>query len=202
MDIEHLGEAVVEQLVERGLVHDFADLYRLTVLQLAELERLAEKSATNLANAIAGSRSRGLSRVLYGLGIRFVGDRAARLLAEHFGSVDRVAPPWRSLRDPRGGPDADYPALLRPAPNQKAVEHLRESLEEATRPAGRSLAGRCSLRAPSTRCLATRQARIARLGGRVSVRSRKTDYVVAGGTPGQLEDASASGSRSPRGRLR
>ena len=62
MDIEHLGEAVVEQLVDRGLVKDFADLYRLTVPQLAELERLAEKSAQNLAAAIEGSRSRAASR--------------------------------------------------------------------------------------------------------------------------------------------
>src|SRR5689334_13155960 len=90
MDIEHLGEAVVEQLVDRGLVKDFADLYRLTVPQLADLERLAEKSAQNLATAIRGSKSRGLARLLNALGIRMVGERVARVLAMRYGSLQRL----------------------------------------------------------------------------------------------------------------
>ncbi|HEX2481737.1 MAG TPA: NAD-dependent DNA ligase LigA, partial [Methylomirabilota bacterium] len=201
MDIEHLGEAVVEQLVERGLVHDFADLYRLTVLQLAELERLAEKSATNLANAIAGSRNRGLARVLYALGIRFVGERAARLLAEHFGSVDRVASATvEEISEIHGvGPRiADSVRLFFDQPaNQKAVEHLREVgvvLEEATRPAGpKPLAGKMFVLTGALDQMSRDEAkaRIARLGGRVSSSvSRKTDYVVAGADAGsKLEDA-------------
>jgi DNA ligase (NAD+) len=201
MDIEHLGEAVVEQLVERGLVHDFADLYRLTVLQLAELERLAEKSATNLANAIAGSRNRGLARVLYALGIRFVGERAARLLAEHFGSVDRVASATvEEISEIHGvGPRiADSVRLFFDQPaNQKAVEHLREVgvvLEEATRPAGpKPLAGKTFVLTGALDQMSRDEAkaRIARLGGRVSSSvSRKTDYVVAGADAGsKLGDA-------------
>ena len=201
MDTEHLGEAVVDQLVDRGLVHDFADLYRLTVPQLAELERLAEKSATNLVNAIAGSRSRGLARVLYALGIRFVGERAARLLAEHFGSIEGVASATvGEISEIHGiGPRIAESVRLffdQPA-NQKVVAHLREvgvALEEATRPAGpRPLAGKTFVLTGTLDGMSRDEAkaRIARLGGRVtSSVSRKTDYVVAGAEPGsKLEDA-------------
>src|SRR5713226_2221398 len=90
MDIEHLGEIVINQLVDREMVKDFGDLYRLDVEQLADLERLAEKSAGNLVDAIQASKGRGLSRVLNGLGIRMVGERAAQLLAARFGSMDRL----------------------------------------------------------------------------------------------------------------
>src|SRR6267142_6106035 len=90
MDIEHLGEAVIEQLVERRLVGNFADLYRLTVGDLVELERLAEKSAHNLVTAIEGSKTRGLAPLLNALGIRMVGERVAGVLASHFGSMSRV----------------------------------------------------------------------------------------------------------------
>jgi DNA ligase (NAD+) len=201
MDIEHLGEAVVEQLVERGMVRDFADLYRLEAAQLAELERLAEKSASNLVNAIAGSKTRGLARVLDALGIRFVGERAARLLAEHFGSVDRVARATvEEISEIHGiGPRIAESVRLffdQPA-NQKVVEHLREVgvvLEEATRPSGpKPLAGKTFVLTGALDRMSRDEAkaRIARLGGRVSSSvSRKTDYVVAGAEAGsKLEDA-------------
>ena len=90
MDIEHLGEVVINQLVDREMVRDFGDLYELDVEQLAGLERMAEKSATNLVEAIQASKGRGLSRVLNGLGIRMVGERAAQLLAARFGSMERL----------------------------------------------------------------------------------------------------------------
>jgi DNA ligase (NAD+) len=201
MDIEHLGEAVVDQLVERGLVRDFADLYRLTAPQLAELERLAEKSATNLVNAIAGSRGRGLSRVLFALGIRFVGDRAARLLAEHFGAIDRVAAASvEEIATIHGiGPRIAEAVRLffdQPA-NQKVVDHLREVgvvLEETARPAGpKPLAGKTFVLTGALERMSRDEAkmRIVRLGGRVtSTVSRKTDYVVAGAEAGsKLDDA-------------
>jgi DNA ligase (NAD+) len=201
MDIEHLGEAVVEQLLARELVRDFADLYRLTVPQVAELERLAEKSATNLVNAIAASRTRGLARVLYALGIRFVGERAARLLAEHFGSIDRVAAaPVDEISQIHGiGPRiADSVRLFFDQPaNQKAVERLRKvgvALEETSRPAGpKPLAGKTFVLTGALETMSRDEAkaRIARLGGRVtSTVSRKTDYVVAGAEAGsKLDDA-------------
>src|SRR6266436_2099516 len=90
MDIEHLGEVVINQLVDREMVKDFGDLYELDVEPLAGLERMAKKSAGNLVDAIQASKGRGLSRVLNGLGIRMVGERAARLLAARFGSIDRL----------------------------------------------------------------------------------------------------------------
>lgn len=90
MDIEDLGEKLVEQLVDKGLVKTFADLYRLTMDQLLELERMGEKSAQNILDAIAASRERPLDRLLAGLGIRHVGNRVATVLANHFGSLDAL----------------------------------------------------------------------------------------------------------------
>src|SRR5205085_9640782 len=90
MDIEHLGEAVVEQLVDRKRVKDFADLYTLTVDEVADLERFAEKSAENLVAAIQASKTRGLAHLLNALGILMVGERVATLLANQYGSMDRL----------------------------------------------------------------------------------------------------------------
>jgi DNA ligase (NAD+) len=91
MDIEGLGEVLVDQLVEAGLVKDVADLYTLTVEQLGGLDRMAEKSAGNVITAIAASKHRELWRLLHGLGITHVGEEAARKLAAHFGSLDALA---------------------------------------------------------------------------------------------------------------
>jgi DNA ligase (NAD+) len=90
MNIEGLGEALVAQLLERGLVKSIADLYSLTADQLLSLERVGQKSADNLLQEIANSKKAGLDRVLYGLGIRFVGQRTAQLLAEEFGSMEAL----------------------------------------------------------------------------------------------------------------
>ena len=91
MDIEGLGAKLVEQLVEKEMVHDLADLYRLTAEQLAELERMGEKSAENLVAALAASRTQPLHRFLTGLGIRHVGERVSEILAHRFGSMDALA---------------------------------------------------------------------------------------------------------------
>jgi DNA ligase (NAD+) len=91
MDIEGCGEVLVNQLVDNNLVRDVADLYSLTVQQLANLERMAEKSATNVVNAIAESKSRDLWRLIHGLGILHVGEGAARKLADHFHDLDALA---------------------------------------------------------------------------------------------------------------
>ena len=90
MNIEGLGEAVVQQLRERGLVHSVADLYSLKREDLIALDRFAEKSATALLDEIDHSKKAGLARVLMGLGIRFVGERTAELLAEEFGSINAL----------------------------------------------------------------------------------------------------------------
>lgn len=90
MDIDGLSYKRIEQLLEAGLVHDFADLYALSIPQLAELDRFAQKSAEALVSAIAVSKQQPLSRLLFGLGIRHVGAQAAQLLARQFGSMDAL----------------------------------------------------------------------------------------------------------------
>jgi DNA ligase (NAD+) len=90
MNIEGLGEAVVVQLMERGLVRSVADLYKLTEEQLTGLDRFAEKSARTLLEEIERSKQAGLARVIRGLGIRFVGERTAELLAQEFGSIEEL----------------------------------------------------------------------------------------------------------------
>ncbi len=90
MDIEGLGEVLVETLVDNGSIKDVADVYNLTVEQIASLERMAEKSGTNLIEQIEASKTRGLQRLLYGIDIRHVGERYAKILAKHFRSIDRL----------------------------------------------------------------------------------------------------------------
>jgi DNA ligase (NAD+) len=91
MDIRGLSYARIEQLIAAGFVHDVADLYDLTSEQLTSLERFADKSADNLVDAIVASKQQPLSRLLFGLGIRHVGQTAAQLLARHFGSMDALS---------------------------------------------------------------------------------------------------------------
>jgi len=93
MNIEGMGESLIDQLVDQEIVRDFADLYHLAGRrdELVALERMAEKSADNLLGQIEASRGRELRRLLYGLGIRFVGERAAMLLARHFRSLEAIA---------------------------------------------------------------------------------------------------------------
>ncbi len=91
MNIDGLGEKIVDQLVETGMVKDFADLYHLDAEKLAALERMAEKSAQNLLEEIEASKKNDLARLIYALGIRFVGERTGQLLAEHFGSLGALA---------------------------------------------------------------------------------------------------------------
>jgi DNA ligase (NAD+) len=90
MDIRGLGEERIRVFLERGLVHDVADIYALTEEQLLALEGFKEKSARNLLDGIAASRERGLARALFGLGVRHVGEHAAELLARHFGGIDGI----------------------------------------------------------------------------------------------------------------
>src|SRR5215472_16079453 len=91
MDIDGLGEKIVDQLVDKGLVKDVADLYALSLEELAALERMAEKSAQNLLEEIETSKKNSLARLIYALGIQFVGERTGQLLAEHFSSLDELA---------------------------------------------------------------------------------------------------------------
>lgn len=91
MNIDGLGDAIVDQLLQKGLIHNVADIYGLTKEDLVDLEGFGEKSADNLIQAIEKSKSVGLARVLFGLGIRFVGAKAGRILAESFGSIEALS---------------------------------------------------------------------------------------------------------------
>ena len=90
MNIDGLGEKVIEQLYREDLVHDISDIYKVTKEQLLQLERMGDKSASNLLTAIDQSRKNSMEKLLFGLGIRHVGERGARILSEHFGSLDQL----------------------------------------------------------------------------------------------------------------
>jgi DNA ligase (NAD+) len=200
MDIEGLGDAAIEQLVTRGLVKDFADLYDLTPEQVAGLERFAEKSADNLVKAIAGSRTRGLARLLNALGIRMVGERVAQLLARRFGSMARLQSASAETLDAvRGlGPElaGGIAAFFADESNRRVIEklaHAGVSMTEgnADADAPQPLAGKSFVLTGALPTLTREAARdmIERAGGRVtSAVSRKTDYVVAGDAAGSKAD--------------
>lgn len=198
MDIEHLGEAVVEQLVDRGMVHNVADLYRLSIADLAGLERLAEKSATNLHAAIQASKSRGLARLLFALGIRYVGENVARILAMEFGSLEKLMEATEdALAAVHGiGPRiaASVALFCRQEENRRLVAALRAAgvgMHEQASAGPKPFLGKTFVLtgglATMTRAEATEA--IQRLGGRVSSSvSRKTHYVVVGTDPGSKAD--------------
>jgi DNA ligase (NAD+) len=200
MDIEGLGDAAIEQLVDRGDVKNFADLYRLTAERLAELDRFAEKSADNLAAAIAESKGRGLARLLNALGIRLVGERVARLLATRFGSAERLMAASRAqLADVHGIGDviaASVRTFFDEGANVAMVRELGELGVDLTERGAavdgpRPLAGKTFVLTGTLPTL-TRDAareRIESLGGRVtSAVTRNTDYVVVGEAAGSKAD--------------
>lgn len=199
MDIDGLGTAVVEQLVSQGLVYDFADLYGLEVPTLAKLERLAEKSATNLAQAIARSRERGLARLLYGLGIRHVGERGAALLAVRYRTMEAlaVAQAEELANINEIGPviAESVAQFFANAENRHIIERLQAAgvrMDEVT--SGTTgvavvplLAGKALVLTGTLPSLTRQEAQalIVAAGGRVtSSVTRKTDYVVAGAEAG------------------
>jgi DNA ligase (NAD+) len=198
MNIEGLGDAVVAQLLERGMVHSVADLYKLTVKQLVGLERFAEKSATTLKEEIERSKKAGLARVLMGLGIRFVGERTAELLAQEFGTIDAVmaASAEELERVEEVGPRISEAILefFGRAKNRDLVEHLRaagvdmtaEKKQRSTQLAGLTFVLTGTL---PTLTREEAKARIEAAGGKVSGSvSKKTSYVVAGEEAGSKLD--------------
>jgi len=198
MDIDGLGAAVVDQLVGRGLVSDFADLYRLEQSTLEDLDRLAEKSAGNLVDAIARSRERGLARLLFGLGVRHVGERAAALLAAHYVSFDALAQAdTEELADIRDvGPviAESVSQFCAHEENRRTLDRLAEAgvrldedLVATPSDTAQTLAGKVFVLTGTLPNLKRSdvQALIEGAGGRVtSSVTRKTDYVVAGSDPG------------------
>jgi DNA ligase (NAD+) len=199
MDIEGLGEVAVEQLVDTGLVKDFADLYHLTVEEVTGLTRFADKSAKNLIDAIAASRTRGLGRLLNALGIRLVGERVAQLLAARFGALDRLAAaPLEALAEVHGIGDEiarSVAAFFADPSNRRIIDRLAAdgvvTREEGATDGPGPLAGKSFVLTGTLAGLSRDQAKdlILRLGGKVTGSvSRKTDYVVVGEEPGSKAD--------------
>ena len=192
MDIDHMGPAVIDQLVESGRVKNFSDLYTLKQEEVVGLERLAEKSAKNLIDAIEKSKSAGLARLLFGLGVRHVGQRAASILAETFRSIKVLKE--TSFEDMESvmeiGPviAESLKSFLDQEANMQDIENLSNSgvvLEdpEAARKEVGVLAGKQFVLTGTLSEFSRNEAKkkIESLGGRVtSAVSTKTDYIVAG----------------------
>jgi DNA ligase (NAD+) len=199
MDIEGLGEVIIGQLVDRGLVRDFADLYALDVDTLADLERLAKKSAQNLHRAIEASKTRGLTRLLNALGIRMVGERAAQLLAARFGTMERlVAASEADINEIYGiGPQIAQAVttFLAEPRNRATIERLAAAgvvmAEEGHTEGPRPLEGKTLVLTGGLATLSRDQAKdlVLRLGGRITGSvSKKTNYVIVGEDAGSKAD--------------
>lgn len=202
MNIEGLGPALIDQLVDRKIVQSLPDLYRLRLERLIELEHIGEKSAHNLLEQIAASRKRGLTGVLTGLGIRHIGERNARLLAEEFGSIDALmhTSAERLAQVPGIGSIVAQSVyqFCHGEDGRKTIQELRrlginmiEKAKVSSGMDGMKLAGK-SLVVTGTLAHFTRselEDLIHRLGGKATSNvSRRTDYVVAGEQPGSKLD--------------
>ena len=198
MDIDGLGEKIIDQLVDKNLARDPGDLYLLTAAQLAALDRLGEKSARNLTDALERSKTTSLPRFIAALGIRHVGEATARQLAEHLGDLDRIMQAEEeALQDvPDIGPEVarSLAAFFGQERNRAVVKKLLDAgvhfPQVEARPAG-SLHGQTFVLTGSLASLTRPEAkqRLEALGAKVtSGISKKTDYVVAGTDPGSKRD--------------
>jgi DNA ligase (NAD+) len=206
LDVEGLGEKLVDQMVEANVIRTLPDLYRLGLANLVALERMGEKSAQNLLAGLEQSKSTTLPRFLYGLGIRHVGESTARDLARHFGKLDAImeASVERLLEVPDVGPIVaeSVHAFFRQPHNVEVIEQLRacgvhweesEPVAQAPKP----LSGKTVVLTGTLPTLSRDEAKEmleaagAKVAGSVS---KKTDYVVAGAEAGsKLEKAQALG---------
>jgi len=206
MNIDGMGDVLVNQLTERGLVKDIADIYQLTKSDLVSLERVGDKSAQNVLGEIERSKQLPLERVIYGLGIRFVGERTAQFLAEHFGSMDALenAGQEELQQVEEVGPRiaTSIVQFFAEPRNRELVEELRAAglkFEGKKKERGTRLAGKTFVLTGTLSHYTREEAkkRIEGAGGRVSGSvSRKTDYIVAGSDAGaKLEKARELGVR-------
>lgn len=203
MDIDGLGDKLVDQMVEQAIVRTPADLYRLGLAALANLERMAEKSANNIVSAIEKSKHTTLARFIYALGIRNVGEATAKDLATHLGSLDRLmaANSERLQQIPDIGPVVAQSIVdfFAEEHNCEVIEQLRASGVHWDEHEGKSvltaavasLGGKTFVLTGTLPTISREQAKekIEALGGKVSGSvSKKTDYVVVGTDPGSKYD--------------
>jgi DNA ligase (NAD+) len=198
MNIDGMGDALVTQLTERGVVKDVADIYKLKKTQLLSLERMGEKSADNVLREIDNSKKLPLERVIYGLGIRFVGERTAQFLAEHFGDISALekAGEEELQQVEEVGPRIakSIVEFFAEPRNRELVEELRAAgltLKGKKKERGTRLAGKTFVLTGTLGNYTRDEAKklIEDAGGKVvgSV-SKKTDYVVAGADAGSKLD--------------
>jgi DNA ligase (NAD+) len=199
MDIEHLGEALIEQLVEAGLVENFADLYKLKMSDLIELERMADKSASNVIEGIEKSKTRPLWRFIAALGIRHIGGQSAQILADYFGSLDVV---MTADQDKLQAIDQIGPKVTESVyeyfRNERNVTVIKELLAAGVKPqlpqkvkAKGKLAGRTIVVTGELENFTRQQVEqaIKQAGGKASSSvSKKTDFVLAGRDAGSKLD--------------
>jgi DNA ligase (NAD+) len=199
MDIDGLGDKIVDQLVAKGLVKDVADLYTLNLDTLIDLERFAEKSAQNLIDEIEASKKASLARLIYALGIRMIGERTGQLLAAHFSSLDELAAATEDqlLEVGEVGPKvaASIAEFFSESANQKIIKKLdkygvkptaEKRVVKSQKFAGKSFVFTGGL-ANRSREQAAEQ--VQQHGGKIAGSvSKKTDYVVVGTDPGSKYD--------------
>ena len=203
MNIDGLGDKLVDQLVDKEIVRDVADLYSLSQQQVAELERMGEKSAQNLVEEIENSKKAELARLIFALGIRFVGERTGQLLAEHFGSLDKLAKASEEelLQVEEVGPRVSEAIreFFGEKRNRAVIEKLRKAglqfEQKVVRKTEGKLAGKQFVLTGTLPTYSRDEAKrlIEEAGGRVigSV-SKKTDYVVVGADAGSKLDKAKS----------
>ena len=194
MDIDGMGPAVIQQLIDKGLVKTPADLYFLTTEQLENLERMGKKSAQNAVNAIAASKTRGLERLLYALGIRQVGQKAGKILASHFGNFDAFSQATEeelTAIDDVGGITAAYIREWLDSPqSQHLISRLREagvSMDAVQQASGDQFKGMTFVLTGALERFTRDEAAalIEDRGGKASGSvSKRTTYVVAGENAG------------------
>jgi DNA ligase (NAD+) len=198
MNIDGMGDALVNQLTDRGMVKNVADIYKITQTDLLSLDRMGAKSAQNVLKEIEASKKLPLERVIFGLGIRFVGERTAQFLSEHFGSMDALmnASEEELQQVNEVGPRiaTSIAEFFQEPKNRELVEQLRKAgltLAGNKKQRGTILAGKTFVLTGSMSRYSRDQAKklIEDAGGRVSGSvSKKTDYVVAGEDAGSKLD--------------
>ncbi len=199
MNIDGLGDKIVDQLVDKGLVKDVADLYSLELDEVANLDRMAEKSAQNLLDEIEGSKKNSLSRLIYALGIQFVGERTGQLLAEQFSSIEDLAAAksenLEGIHEVGPKVSESIVEFFSEAANRTILKKLNKAgvrpTAEKREVKSQKLAGKSFV---FTGGLANRSREeagelVVQHGGKVSGSvSKKTDYVVVGTDPGSKHD--------------